>query len=117
MRVSWPYLAAALLAAQGAHAQSRPRGAPSEHAANVDKDADAYCRWVKAIAASTADVLVAPQVYATAGYVSGADVSPGAASVPPTQRLIAAGLYSFGGLNRGLATMSQADAECRRYRA
>jgi hypothetical protein len=110
-----PLLAAGLLGAGPAGAEQPPK--QGGRATSADKDADAYCRWVKAIAASNADDLVAPSVYATGGYVSGADLSPGASSVPTTPRLIAAGMYSFGSLNRGLATLSQADAECRRYRA
>ena len=94
-----------------------PPARRTSHGTNAEKDADAYCRWVKAIAASNADVLVDPSLYATGGYVSGADLSLGASAVPPTQRIIAGGLYSFGSLNRGLAMMSEADAECRRYRA
>jgi hypothetical protein len=126
MRTPWFLLAGSLvaLAAVGvggdARAQSPaplpPKRPAVGHASSVEKDADAYCRWVRAIAESSSDVLVAPSVYATGGYVNGADVSLGAASVPATQRLIAAGLYSFGSLNRGLAMRAQADAECRRYR-
>jgi hypothetical protein len=111
-------IAGSLFGASSASAEQP--GAPAkraERATSADKDADAYCRWVKAIAASNADVLVTPSVYATGGYVSGADLSPGASAVPTTPRLIAAGMYSFGSLNRGLATLSQADAECHRYRA
>ncbi len=110
-------VAAGVLVASAARAEptATPKGA--DRSTNAEKDADAYCRWVKAIAASNADVLVAPSVYATGGYVSGADITLGASTLPPTQRVIAGALYSFGSLNRGLAMLSQADAECRRYRA
>ncbi|HEY2511799.1 MAG TPA: hypothetical protein VGI39_13115 [Polyangiaceae bacterium] len=111
-------LAAANARAQGPGPTAAAPGRPNAEAvANPGKDAAAYCRWVKAIAASNSDVLMAPSVYATAGYVSGADSSTQSSAVPPTGRLIAAGLYSFGGLNRGLALRAQADAECKRYAA
>jgi hypothetical protein len=111
-------LSGGLFAARPAAAEGPGAGPKRAHGATSDeKDAEAYCRWVKAIAAANADVMVAPSVYATGGYVSSADISAGASNAPPTGRLIIAGLYSFGGLNRGLATISQADAECRRYRA
>jgi hypothetical protein len=110
-------VAASLLAQNDARAEQPALPPRHEEGINPGKDADAYCRWVKAVAASSADVLVAPSLYATGGYVSGADISLGASAVSPTSRVIAAAAYSVGGLNRGLAELSHADAECHRYRA
>jgi len=114
MRHAWLLVLGGLLAAKGAAAQG-PSTTSTGPATSAARDSGAYCRWVRATAASTSDVLLAPSLYVTGGYVSGADASELSAAVPPTGRLIAAGYYSFGALNRGLALRAQADAECRRY--
>jgi hypothetical protein len=114
MRIGRLLLLGSLLAATSARAQGTPIAA-APHATTANRDASSYCRWVKAVAASNADPLVAPSVYASGGYTSAAEGSPGASALPPTQRLVVAGLYSVGGLNRGLAMRDQAAAECKRY--
>ena len=111
MRIGSLLLLGGLLAAGNARAE----GTPATHSTTAERDSSSYCRWVRAIADSTSDTLVAPSVYVSGGVVSIADASQGASAVPPSPRLIAAGLYSFGGLNHGLAVRAQADAECKRY--
>jgi hypothetical protein len=80
-------------------------------------DATAYCEWVGGVADSASALLLAPSVFGSLGVVNGYDAQVGAASTPPTTRLIAGMTYSFTGLYRGIAMRSQSDAECRRYKA
>jgi hypothetical protein len=122
--------------APGSTTEGRPAVSASGHdrarVTDAERDSSAYCAWVRAVADSTSDPLVAPSLYVSGGYTSPADASPGASAtnaspggssadaagasaLPPTQRLTAAGFYSFGSLNRGLAMRAQADAECKRY--
>jgi hypothetical protein len=79
-------------------------------------DASAYCDFVSGIARSESALDMAPTAFATAGVVSGADVSPGGSVLGPTARLIAGLSYSASALYRGIATRDGAEAECRRYR-
>jgi hypothetical protein len=115
-RWDWLLLTGSLLAGTSARAEG-PVAGSAPHTTSADRDSAAYCRWVKAIAASNADPMIAPSVYASGGFTSPADATDNAstAALPPTQRLIVAGMYSLGSLNRGLAMRSQADAECKRY--
>src|SRR5580693_436084 len=117
MQTAWLLLLGSLLAASTARAQGTAAATAAQHTTNAERDSSSYCRWVRAVAASTADPLVAPSVYASGGYTSPADAGDNTslAALPPTPRLIVAGMYSVGSLNRGLALRAQADAECKRY--
>jgi hypothetical protein len=119
-------LGGALTTTAVARAEPPPRANPTTQTAaratSTAADADAYCRWITAAAASESDPLLFPSLFAAGGYTSGADASAtgsGATTRSPTPRLIAGASYSFGadGLNRGLALRSQAAAECRLYAA
>ena len=87
----------------------------AEGGSAVERDAADYCRFQQGVASAQSLLLVAPSLYASGGYVTGADASTGASALPPTARLTAGASYSFGALHQGLAIQEQAHAECARY--
>jgi hypothetical protein len=78
------------------------------------KATETWCRYVRAVAASSSAPMVAPQVFVSGGMVSGADASLGFAGTPAVPRLTAGVGYSVGSLVRGLATRDLAEADCAR---
>ena len=119
MRRALPIAALVMIVARAAHADpvdsSKQTAEAPRRGTSVVRDTKAYCDWQESIADATSDPMIAPSIYVSGGYVSGADATEGASALPPTQRLIAAANYSFGGLNQGLSVRAQAKAECARY--
>ncbi|MCL4223102.1 MAG: hypothetical protein KJZ91_01355 [Myxococcales bacterium] len=86
-------------------------------AAAGDARADAFCDHARAVAAAERATLVAPEVFASFGYVE----QPAAAATPTTTsddlRLTLGVRYSLGELYQGAVVGQRADAACRRHRA
>lgn len=78
-----------------------------------------YCAFVRGVGDAEAAVLLAPNVFASAGLVNAGDAgwSEGGPLGGPTPRLIMGVDYDFVGLYRGLSIRRRAEAECERYRA
>ena len=86
-------------------------------AAAGDARADAFCDHARAVAAAERATLVAPEVFASFGYVE----QPAAAATPTTTsddlRLTLGVRYSLGELYQGAVVGQRADATCRRHLA
>ncbi|MBL8606365.1 MAG: hypothetical protein JNL38_03555 [Myxococcales bacterium] len=81
----------------------------------VKPAAEAYCRYVGAVASSTSAPMLSPALFASGGLTNGNDVSGGGSSAPTSPRLVAGVSYTFSGLYRGLTVRKAAEAECARY--
>lgn len=79
------------------------------------RSAEALCRYARAVAESQSSVMMAPQLFATGGLVSGSDSPTGPTTTTVQPRVIAGLQYSAAGLYRGIQTRELADAECKRY--
>ncbi len=80
---------------------------------------DPYCSYVDNIAAAQAAVLVAPELFGSAGLVNAGSELTGDSNVAfETGLRVTVGLrYDFADLYRGLVTDDAAAADCRRYLA
>lgn len=118
MRTSIAWTVALCLAAGGAQAQSAaaPRmGSEEPGAAGVETPG--YCQYVRGVADAEASVLLAPELFVSAGLVNAGDATGGSPLGTPKPRLTAGVGYDFVGLYRGLAFRRRAEADCRRQRA
>ncbi len=82
-------------------------------------DDDGYCDFVQGTASASAATLFAPQVFAQFGYIEQQQLAtaPDPAIEPNDLRAIAGLRYSFTNIFAAKATISRADADCRRHKA
>ena len=80
---------------------------------------DGYCDLVQGTASATAATLFAPQVFAQFGYIEQQQLAtaPDPSIEPNDLRAIAGLRYSFTNIFAAKATISRADADCRRHKA
>jgi hypothetical protein len=91
------------------------RGAAASDALPTEADATAYCAWVGGVARSQSDLLLAPSLLVSYGYVN-ETLTAGAALTPSTQRLTAGLAHNLVGVYQGMIMRQQARADCARYR-
>lgn len=105
----------ALLCLASLHAASAQSDPPmvQEHAE------PGWCEFVRSVADAEAAVLLAPEVFVSAGAVNAgeADGTGGAPLGAPTLRLTAGLGYDVVDAWRGITLRRRAEAECRRYKA
>ncbi|WP_434390507.1 hypothetical protein [Melittangium boletus] len=94
-------------------------GAVQAQESGRDGQEPGHCAFVRGVARAESALLMAPQVFASAGVVNAGDLS-GTASLPlgrPAPRLSAGLDYDVVGLYRGMTLRGRAEAECARHQA
>jgi hypothetical protein len=79
--------------------------------------ADDYCDHARAVAASEADLLAAPELFVTAGYTQQPAILFGEVATTAQPRVIAGVQLGIMRIAAGNATRGRADAECHRHAA
>lgn len=79
--------------------------------------ADDYCDHARAVAASEADLLAAPELFITAGYTQQPAILAGEVATTAQPRVIAGVQLGLLRIAAGSATRGRADAECHRHTA
>jgi hypothetical protein len=103
LRALAPFLAATVTAAVAAPARA--------------DSPDGYCELVEGSAAAESDLLYAPTLFGSAGYVKSPTVTSGNEPVTAGGRLVAGVSYNFAGILQGNAKRERARADCRRHQA
>jgi hypothetical protein len=79
--------------------------------------ADGYCDFVEGTADAQSDILYAPQVFGTIGYVKAPSVTDVTSPAVAGTRVQAGVEYKLSGIFEGSATRDRAHADCRRHQA
>jgi hypothetical protein len=80
----------------------------------------AWCEFIRGVTDAESAVLLAPELFASAGVVNAGEAEGGTGSAPlgsPTLRLTAGLSYDLVGVYRGVTLRRRAEAECQRHRA
>lgn len=77
----------------------------------------AWCEFTRSVAAAESAVLLAPEVFGSAGVVNAGDASGDTPLGTQTLRLTAGLGYNVVNAYRGVTLRRRAEAECRRYKA
>jgi hypothetical protein len=86
-------------------------------AAEPDTSGDGYCEFMEGTAQAASDLLYAPSVIGSIGYVKDPTVTDVNAAVSAGVRAVAGLQYNFIGIPAGNATRALAHADCARHQA
>ncbi|MDC0707030.1 hypothetical protein POL68_00960 [Stigmatella sp. ncwal1] len=109
--IAWgalPCFAALHVASAQSNPSAQEEGGPS---------APAWCEYTRSVAAAESAVLLAPEVFGSAGVVNAGDAAGDAPLGSQTLRLTAGLGYNVVNAYRGVTLRRRAEAECRRYKA
>ncbi|HYH95271.1 hypothetical protein [Hyalangium sp.] len=117
--ITWATLLclAALYPAGAQSADTHTPPAPSEQRAGPEP---AWCDFIRGMTDAETAVLLAPELFASAGVVNPGEAASGAGEAPlgaPKLRITAGLGYELVGAYRGMTLRRRAEAECQRHRA
>lgn len=76
-----------------------------------------YCKWVKGVAGAESALLLAPEIFGSAGMVNVGEAEGDVPLGEPRGRLMLGLEYDFVELWKGFEVQARAEAQCRRYEA
>jgi len=109
-------VAVGALCASSATASAQPAPSPTP-AAGAPSTVDGYCYWVEGVAASASDVLYAPSVFGSVGYVKEPNLATGSDAVDAGVRVQAGLQYKLSGIYEASLTRDRAHHDCMRHKA